>query len=226
MSLSFNPQELPVIGIDDHLPSVASVELRAPALRRRFQQPPAWAPDGVVERRFIERELAHASVLVALVERDELTVLLTQRTDHLSDHPGQISFPAAAPNPRIRRHRHGAARSARGDRPDCRARGRAGFDADIHHRHRLHRHAHSRARAAGFRASGRSVRGCRGVRGAARIPDEPGPPPAPCGRAGRGAARVPLDALAGFRQRRSAEALFRLGRHGGMLRNLYRFLAA
>jgi len=99
MSLSFNPQELPVIGIDDHLPSVASVELRAPALRRRFQQPPAWAPDGVVERRFIERELAHASVLVALVERDELTVLLTQRTDHLSDHPGQISFPGGRAEP-------------------------------------------------------------------------------------------------------------------------------
>jgi 8-oxo-dGTP pyrophosphatase MutT (NUDIX family) len=27
------------------------------------------------------------------VLRDELTVLLTQRTDHLNDHPGQISFP-------------------------------------------------------------------------------------------------------------------------------------
>ena len=99
MSLSFNPQELPVIGVDDHLPSVASVELRAPALRRRFQQPPAWAPESLVERRFIEREPAHASVLVALVERDELTVLLTQRTDHLSDHPGQISFPGGRAEP-------------------------------------------------------------------------------------------------------------------------------
>ena len=99
MSLSFNPQELPVIGIDDHLPSVASVELRAPALRRRFQQPSAWQPDSLVERRFIEREPAHASVLVPLVERDELTVLLTQRSDHLSDHPGQISFPGGRAEP-------------------------------------------------------------------------------------------------------------------------------
>jgi 8-oxo-dGTP pyrophosphatase MutT (NUDIX family) len=32
-------------------------------------------------------------VLIALVPRDEITVLLTQRTDHLTDHPGQISFP-------------------------------------------------------------------------------------------------------------------------------------
>jgi 8-oxo-dGTP pyrophosphatase MutT (NUDIX family) len=35
-----------------------------------------------------------AAVLVPLLERDEgLTVLLTRRTDHLPDHPGQISFP-------------------------------------------------------------------------------------------------------------------------------------
>jgi 8-oxo-dGTP pyrophosphatase MutT (NUDIX family) len=93
MSLSFNPQELPVIGIDDHLPSIADAELQAPALRRRFLQPPTWAPEVLVERRFVDRDPTHASVLVPLVQRDVLTVLLTQRTDHLSDHPGQISFP-------------------------------------------------------------------------------------------------------------------------------------
>ena len=32
-------------------------------------------------------------MLVPLVLRAETTVLLTQRTDHLNDHPGQISFP-------------------------------------------------------------------------------------------------------------------------------------
>jgi len=99
MSLSFNPQELPVIGIDDHLPSVAGLELLAPALRRRFSQPPAWAPEIAGEPRFFERPPAHASVLVPLVLRDELTVLLTQRTDHLNDHPGQISFPGGRAEP-------------------------------------------------------------------------------------------------------------------------------
>jgi 8-oxo-dGTP pyrophosphatase MutT (NUDIX family) len=99
MSLSFNPQELPVIGVDSHLPPVAAAELHAQALRRRFQQPPAWAPEIVTERRFFEREPAHASVLVPLVERDGLTVLLTQRTDHLNDHPGQISFPGGRAEP-------------------------------------------------------------------------------------------------------------------------------
>ncbi len=100
MPLSFNPEELPVIGIDDHLPSAAGPEMRAPALRRRFLQPPAWAPEIAGEPRFFERAPAHASVLVPLILRDdELTVLLTQRTDHLTDHPGQISFPGGRAEP-------------------------------------------------------------------------------------------------------------------------------
>ena len=38
--------------------------------------------------------LTPAAVLVPLIERDDdLHVLLTQRTSHLRDHPGQISFP-------------------------------------------------------------------------------------------------------------------------------------
>jgi len=41
-----------------------------------------------------ERELTPAAVLMPLVERPEgLTVLLTQRTEHLYNHAGQISFP-------------------------------------------------------------------------------------------------------------------------------------
>lgn len=41
-----------------------------------------------------EQTLTAAAVLVPLVQRETgLTVLLTQRTAHLRDHPGQISFP-------------------------------------------------------------------------------------------------------------------------------------
>lgn len=93
MLLSFNPQELPVIGIDDHLLPVATERLVPQALRARFHAPPIWQPEVVAERRFTQREPTHASVLVPLVKRDRLMVLLTQRTDHLTDHPGQISFP-------------------------------------------------------------------------------------------------------------------------------------
>jgi len=39
-------------------------------------------------------DLTPAAVLVPLVDRSEgMTVLLTQRTDHLHDHAGQVSFP-------------------------------------------------------------------------------------------------------------------------------------
>src|SRR5262249_56176612 len=34
-----------------------------------------------------------AAVLVPIIERDEPSVLFTQRNAHLADHPGQISFP-------------------------------------------------------------------------------------------------------------------------------------
>ena len=92
MALSFDPQTLPVVGIDDHLPALTAAVLRSSAVRQRFLLPPVWSPEIRNEPRFNERTPAHASVLIALVERDELTVLLTQRTDHLNDHPGQISF--------------------------------------------------------------------------------------------------------------------------------------
>lgn len=47
-----------------------------------------------------ERALTAAAVLVPLVLRpDGLTVLLTQRTEHLLNHPGQISFPGGRSEP-------------------------------------------------------------------------------------------------------------------------------
>lgn len=100
MALSFDPLALPVDSIDDHLPAVSLAELHAEALRRRFGAPPVWSPEIAVERRFIEREPTHASVLVPLTQREEgLAVLLTQRTDHLHDHPGQVSFPGGRAEP-------------------------------------------------------------------------------------------------------------------------------
>lgn len=45
-------------------------------------------------------DLTPAAVLVPLVDRpDGLTVLLTQRTAHLNDHAGQISFPGGRVEP-------------------------------------------------------------------------------------------------------------------------------
>lgn len=48
----------------------------------------------VKKGRTAEANLRPAAVLVPIVDRAEgLSVLLTQRTDHLDHHPGQVSFP-------------------------------------------------------------------------------------------------------------------------------------
>ena len=95
-SLILNPQSVPVIGNDAHLPAVADERLRADAVRDRFRAAgvfePEFAGDGRDLR--VDRPPAAASVLVPLVVRDGgLQVLLTRRTEHLRDHAGQISFP-------------------------------------------------------------------------------------------------------------------------------------
>ncbi|MBY0467863.1 MAG: CoA pyrophosphatase [Burkholderiaceae bacterium] len=90
----FDPQQCPVLAIDDHLPAVPRDRLAAPALRDRFERAPAWEPERVADRQTPPRAPVHASVLMPLVLRgDGITVLLTQRSERLSDHPGQISFP-------------------------------------------------------------------------------------------------------------------------------------
>jgi 8-oxo-dGTP pyrophosphatase MutT (NUDIX family) len=99
MVLRFDPEAMPIVGIDHHLPAVARSRLLPEAVRERFANPPRWAPEIVQERRLFERAPASASVLVPLVLQDGLTVLLTKRTEHLSDHPGQISFPGGRVEP-------------------------------------------------------------------------------------------------------------------------------
>ena len=99
MALSFNPEDLPVLGLDSHLPPVDAERIDPAAIRLRFGSPPSWQPEIKVEKRIIDRAPAAASVLIAIVLRDEPTVLLTQRTDHLTDHPSQISFPGGRTEP-------------------------------------------------------------------------------------------------------------------------------
>jgi 8-oxo-dGTP pyrophosphatase MutT (NUDIX family) len=90
-----HPMAVPVEGVDDHLPPVPAHALTAEGLRQRFAAPPPWQPETEGDgKAFLDREPAHASVLVPLVMREGgLTVLLTRRTEHLRDHAGQISFP-------------------------------------------------------------------------------------------------------------------------------------
>jgi 8-oxo-dGTP pyrophosphatase MutT (NUDIX family) len=95
----FDPEEIPVIAAQGDLPPVATDRLTASALRERFRAPPAWQPELLADRPGLPRAPARASVLVALVLREPLTVLLTRRTDHLRHHAGQISFPGGRAEP-------------------------------------------------------------------------------------------------------------------------------
>ncbi len=90
-----DPRAVPVAHHDAHLPPVASERLTPTALRQRFAAPPAWTPETAGDGGLFEGyPRTNASVLVPLVQRDAgLTLLLTQRTAHLRDHAGQISFP-------------------------------------------------------------------------------------------------------------------------------------
>lgn len=90
---NFDPRTVPVVGIDAHLPPVDPGQLAPGALRRRFAQPPAWQPEVWAEPRFTDRQPAPAAVLVPIVMRERPTVLLTERTAHLTTHSGQVAFP-------------------------------------------------------------------------------------------------------------------------------------
>jgi len=90
---NFDPRTVPVLAIDSHLPAVGRAALAPSALRERFRAPPAWEPEVWIERKFSSRPLSNASVLVPLVMRERPTVLLTERTTHLSTHSGQVAFP-------------------------------------------------------------------------------------------------------------------------------------
>ena len=90
---NFDPRQVPVVASDEVLPAVADAVLQPQALRERFAHPPLWQPEFNHEIKYADRKPAHASVLIALVMRAELTLLLTERTAHLSTHSGQIAFP-------------------------------------------------------------------------------------------------------------------------------------
>ena len=91
--ITFDPALLPVDGLGGE-GALDAARLDAAWLRERFASPPAWQPEIVDEALLRHPRMTPASVLIPLVLRPEgLTMLLTQRTAHLTDHAGQISFP-------------------------------------------------------------------------------------------------------------------------------------
>lgn len=98
----FDPRAVPIVGVDGHLPAVPAQALTPDALRRRFAAPPPWTPEVEREKKFAQREPARAAVLVPIVLRERPTVLLTERTAHLSTHSGQVAFPGGRVDPEDR----------------------------------------------------------------------------------------------------------------------------
>ncbi|WP_025917857.1 CoA pyrophosphatase [Herminiimonas sp. CN] len=93
--LIFDPKVAPVASIAGEL-AVPSEHLVAQWLRQRFAKPPVWQPEITDEHNLLLQKLPlrPASVLIPLVAREDgMTLLLTQRSAHLHDHPGQVSFP-------------------------------------------------------------------------------------------------------------------------------------
>ena len=93
----FDPRAMPVLATDAALPAVPAEMLTAQALRQRFAAPPAWQPESRGEPRVPlgrPQPATAAAVLLALLPRAQgLHVLLTERTQHLSTHSGQVALP-------------------------------------------------------------------------------------------------------------------------------------
>lgn len=92
--LLFDPELIAIESLAGEA-EVAPHRLTAEWLRERVRSPADWSVEHTDDYLLLQnRVLTPASVLLPIVERPEgLTMLLTQRTAHLTDHGGQISFP-------------------------------------------------------------------------------------------------------------------------------------
>jgi 8-oxo-dGTP pyrophosphatase MutT (NUDIX family) len=107
--LSFDPKVQPWVPAHNNHGSIPSDALNPDFVRAVLGRPidqPWELPDEFARHQIaLKLKAVEAAVLVPVVLRDSgLTVLLTQRTEHLTDHAGQVSFPGGRvehsdPNP-------------------------------------------------------------------------------------------------------------------------------
>ena len=107
----FDAQAIPIFEVCTQDKKVSPEFLKPEALRMRLQHPPEWQPEitdenrhviaaGIIAKRQAAGKVTNAAVLIPLLLKEEgLSVLLTQRTNHLHDHAGQISFPGGRMDP-------------------------------------------------------------------------------------------------------------------------------
>lgn len=93
--LPFDPLSMKLDSIAGE-PAIRPEFLSVDSIRTRFANPPRWEPEINSETRLLTapQQPVSASVLIPIVaHRSGTSMLLTQRTAHLHDHPGQVSFP-------------------------------------------------------------------------------------------------------------------------------------
>jgi 8-oxo-dGTP pyrophosphatase MutT (NUDIX family) len=95
----FDPRAVPVVRVDSDLPAIPASRMTRDALRSRFADQPIWTPELRREPRIGNRAPAQAAVLVPIVQRDSPTVLLTERATQMSTHGGQVAFPGGRVDP-------------------------------------------------------------------------------------------------------------------------------
>jgi 8-oxo-dGTP pyrophosphatase MutT (NUDIX family) len=107
----FDARAVPVHAVCSDQVKVSPEILAPETLRQRFQNPPIWQPEitdesrqvmvaDIIAKRQAAGKITEAAVLIPLLLKDDgLSVLLTQRTNHLRDHAGQISFPGGRMDP-------------------------------------------------------------------------------------------------------------------------------
>ena len=107
----FDAQAIPIHAVCSTEKKVAAEFLEPAGLRARLSSPPQWEPEitdenrhviaaDIIAKRQAVGKVTKAAVLIPLLlKEDGLSVLLTQRTNHLRDHAGQISFPGGRMDP-------------------------------------------------------------------------------------------------------------------------------
>jgi len=110
----FDAQAIPIHETCSDQIKVPKERLQPASLKARFQTPPNWQPEitdenrhviasDIISKRQAAGKVTRAAVLIPLLLKDDgLWVLLTQRTNHLRDHAGQISFPGGRMDPEDR----------------------------------------------------------------------------------------------------------------------------
>ena len=97
----FDPRKVPLEPRDPRARAVPREDLRPSALRERFANPPQWNPEALGDRGWVfDAPPREAAVLIPIVEREPgPTLILTERTAHLSKHAGEIAFPGGRRDP-------------------------------------------------------------------------------------------------------------------------------